>query len=128
MGDESPPADKRAVVSPPAPSPRLLDPAEMRNLMTGGVVTPTRPGNTAPPAATTKGQRRAAQVTFSLPEDPSHATLLEKLREQARAQEYEDVLIDFMQNQGKEKPQNAKEFGEWLSRAGEPVAVLAMVH
>ena len=37
------------------------------------------------------------------------------------------MLINFLSNQGKEKRQNPKEYGEWLSRVGEPVAVLAMV-
>ena len=38
------------------------------------------------------------------------------------------MLIEFLSNQGKEKPQNSKEYGDWLSRVGEAVAVLAMVH
>ena len=33
-----------------------------------------------------------------------------------------------MSNQGEDTPQNKKEFGEWMSRVGELVAVLAMVH
>ena len=33
-----------------------------------------------------------------------------------------------MKNQGKDTPRNKKELREWLSRVGEPIAVLAMVH
>ena len=57
----------RAAVSPAAPPPSVLDPAEMRNLMTGGAIMPTRPGNGAQPAVASNGQGR---ITFSLQEDP----------------------------------------------------------
>ena len=98
--------------------------------MLGGVGIPTWPGNAASLAATSKERRRAAQVTLSLPENPSHSKMLEKLGEQAHAQEQEaeDVLVDFMQTQRNDKPQNAKEFGERLPRVEEPIAALAMVH
>ena len=38
------------------------------------------------------------------------------------------VLVDFLLHQGKEKPQNRREMGEWLAQVGEAVALLAMVH
>ena len=75
--------------------------------------------------ATPAGQGRA---TFALPDNPSRATVLVKLREQEREQEDEDNLVEFLKNQGKDTPQNKKEFGELMSWVGEPVAVLAMVH
>ena len=67
-------------------------------------------------------------MTFALPDDLSRATLLAKLREQERDQEDEGNLVEFLTNQGEDTPQNKKEFGEWMSRVGEPVAVLVMVH
>ena len=36
--------------------------------------------------------------------------------------------MEFLSNQGQDTPQNKKGFREWMSRVGEPVAVLAMVH
>ena len=51
-----------------------------------------------------------------------------KLREQEREQEDEDNQVEFLKNQGEDTPQNKKEFWEWMSRVGEPVEVLAMVH
>ena len=38
------------------------------------------------------------------------------------------MLVDFLLHQGKEKPQNRREMGEWLAQVGEAVALLAMVH
>jgi hypothetical protein len=97
----------------------------MRELMTGNATTPPGPSNTAKPVAASTGQGR---VTFALPNDPNRATLLNKLREQEREQEDEDNLVEFLGNQGKDMPQNRKEFGDWLSRVGKPIALLVMVH
>ena len=47
------------------------------------------------------GQGRAS---FALPNDPSRATLLNKLREQKREQEDEDNLVKFIKNQGEDTP------------------------
>ena len=71
---------------------------------------------------------REGSPLFALPNDPSRATLLNKLREPERKQEDEDNLVEFMKNQGKDTPQNKKEFGKWMSRVAEPIAVLVMVH
>jgi hypothetical protein len=101
----------------------------MQELMAGRDDTAQRTSDASPPPTATGRHERGAQaVSFSLPDDPNHATLVEKLQEQAKEQQEEGVLIDFLSNQGKEKPQNPKEYGDWLSCVGEAVAVLAMVH
>ena len=97
----------------------------MRDVMAGNDTTPSGPHATATYTATPAGQ---GKVTFALPDDPNRVTLLAKLREQERDQEDEDNLVEFLSNQGEDTPQNKKEFGEWMSRVGEPVAVLAIVH
>ena len=51
---------------------------------------------------------REGSPLFALPNDPSRATLLNKLREPERKQEDEDNLVEFMKNQGKDTPQNKK--------------------
>ena len=53
----------------------------MRDLMEGNDTTPTGPQATVKSTVTPAGQR---EVTFALPDDPSRATLLAKLREQER--------------------------------------------
>ena len=54
--------------------------------------------------------------------------LLAYRREQEQEQEDEGNLVKFLKKQGKDTPQNKNRFGEWMSRVGEPVAVLAIVH
>ena len=103
----------------------MLEPAQMRDLMAGNDTNPLGPQKATTPTETTAGQGR---VSFDLPDGPSRATLLAKLQEQEREQEDEDNLVDFLNNQGEDAPQNKKEFGHWMSRVGEPFAVLAMVH
>ena len=126
MGVETPPTGRGRAGTPTAGAPNVLTPEETRQLMEGSDPPPPGPVEAALPSTTAEGH--GSRVTFDLPDDPSQATLLRKLREQERDQEDEDTLIDFMKNQGKEMPQNKKEFGEWMSRVGEPIAVLAMVH
>ena len=125
VGTGSPPTGGGSIVTPGAPSSSLLNPEETRELMAGNATTPPGPSNAAKPATASTRQRR---VTFALPDDPNRATLLTKLREQEREQEDKDRLVEFLSNQGKDMPQNRKEFREWLSRVGEPVAMLSMVH
>jgi hypothetical protein len=111
-------------VAPP-PAVRVLDPVQTQMLMAGTV---------AAPAAATHGAANggdggtAQRVTFDLPDNPIRATLANKLKEMARVQQDEAALVDFLTKQGKEKPQNTKAFGEWMSRVGEAVPVMAMTH
>ena len=125
VGAGSPPTGGRSIVTPGALSPSLLNPEEMRELMAGNATTPPGPPNAAKPAAASTRQGR---VTFTLPDNSNRSTLLTKLREQEREQEEKDNLVEFLSNQGTDMPQNREEFGEWLSRVDEPIAVLAMVH
>ena len=97
----------------------------MRDLMAGNDTTPSGPQKNAKSTATPARQER---VIFALPDNPSRATLLAKLQEQEWEQEDEDKLVELLKTQGEDTPQNKKDFGEWMSRVGEPVAVLAMVH
>ena len=75
----------------------------MRDVMTGNDTTPSGPQATVKSTTTPAGQ---GKVTFTLPDDPSRATLLAKLREQEREQENEDNLVEFLSNQGEDTPQN----------------------
>ena len=68
-------------MTPGGPSPRLLEPGKMRDLMEGNDTTPSGLQATAKSMVTPAGQ---GEVTFALPDDPSRATLLAKLREQER--------------------------------------------
>ena len=128
VGRGSPQTAEGTIVSPQASSPMGLEPVRMQELMARCDNTAQRTINASPPPTATGRHERGAQaVSFSLPDDPNHATLVEKLQEQEKEQQDKEVLIEFLSNQGK-KPQNPKEYGDWLSRVGEVVAVLAMVH
>ena len=105
VGAGLPPAVGGGLVPPAAPSPNVLDPAEMRNLMAGNATTLPGPFNAAQPAAAANGQGR---VTFALPDDPSRATLLNKLQEQEREIEDKDTLVDLIKNQGKTCPKTER--------------------
>ena len=67
-GNGSPPTGGEGVVTPGAPSPSLLEPKEMRNLMTGNAATPSTPTNAAQTAAASAGQGR---VSFAFPDNPN---------------------------------------------------------
>ena len=125
VGAGLPPTVGGGVVTPASPSPSVLDPAEMRNLMAGNATPSPGTANAAQPTTAVDGQGR---VTFALPDNLSRATLLNKLQEHEREQEDEDNMAEFMKTREKTRPKTKKEFGEWISRVGEPVAVVAMVH
>ena len=71
----------------------MLNPEEMRELTMWNTTTLPGPSNAAQSEAASTGQGRAI---FTLLDDPSRATLLNKLREQEREQEDEDNLVEFI--------------------------------
>ena len=86
-GRGPPPAAGGTVVSPTRASLSVLDPQAMQEWMVGNVVTPSQQDAVAPQPTTTGRQGRTVQqVSFALPDDPSRATLLEKIKDQAHAQ------------------------------------------
>ena len=104
-GGVSPTTGREGIVTPGALSPNVLEPKEMRNLMTDNATIPPGPQKSAQSTAISTGQGR---ITFALPDNSNRATLLAKLREQEREQEDGENLVEFLKNHGEDTPKNKK--------------------
>ena len=79
-------------------------------------------------ASTQTNNRGAGANSGSLPPPMPPATLNAKLRAMEAEQKDEETLKTLLKRQGETRPASAMTLGNWLSRVGEPIAMVGMAH